>query len=420
MVKDSKSMKTMLGIVLILGGILTICVACTARPRGQSLSTLPKMATEAQAERGATVNFVALRNSFVDQIKAAGFSPRLPAPQIVEDDPLAFGNFELGKNVIHVAAWEHLRPEQKAFFSQLASASSFKMSAEDAFATSMRWIFLHELGHWWQACQRMDGESHYAEERGANRIAAAYWRMQDSKMLDFVAGVANARRGAFSGPVPDNQSVAAYFDANYESINESAYLWFQNHMVLDVLNEEPPLSFRQALQQPVFPPADSPQPAPEILDLTKALGGKWTTLYKFEPSEMMPNGGVGEGEEVWTAGPGGFTLIEEERIHVADRDEFILALHWWDKGTNSLRGMLCNNSGPATCNVDSYFNSSLRWNGKQLTIDMQFPQNGKKMLWHEVWSGITPTSFIQTGDIGEVDGTLKRAVTIHATKIADR
>jgi hypothetical protein len=42
------------------------------------------------------------------------------------------------------------------------------------------------------------------------------------------------------------------------------------------------------------------------------------------------------------------------------------------------------------------------------------------MLWHEVWSDITATSFTQTGDVGEVGGALKRAVTIHGTKLAER
>ena len=50
---------------------------------------------------------------------------------------------------------------------------------------------------------------------------------------------------------------------------------------------------------------------------------------------------------------------------------------------------------------------------------MEFPQNGKKMVWHEVWSGITATSFTQTGEMGEVGAPLKRAVTIHGTKVAE-
>lgn len=163
---------------------------------------------------------------------------------------------------------------------------------------------------------------------------------------------------------------------------------------------------------------NAPQPPAEMQSLAKALVGKWSTTYEFEPGDMSPTGGTGTGEEVWRPGPGGFVLMEEEHVRGPRGEVFLFALHWWDKSTNSLRGMLCNNSGPAACNVDSYFNSSLKWDGKQLTIDMQFPQNGKKMMWHEVWS-ITPTSFTQTGDIGEVGSSLKRAVTIHGTKIAD-
>ena len=163
----------------------------------------------------------------------------------------------------------------------------------------------------------------------------------------------------------------------------------------------------------------APQPPPEMQSLTKALEGKWSTTYEFEPGGMSPAGGTGTGEEAWRSGPGGYVLMEEEHVRAPFGEVHLFALHWWDKNTNSLHGMLCNNSGPAACNVDSYFNSSLKWDGKQLTIDMEFPENGKKMMWHEVWSGITATSFTQTGDMGEVSGPLKRAVTIHGTKVAE-
>lgn len=166
-------------------------------------------------------------------------------------------------------------------------------------------------------------------------------------------------------------------------------------------------------------PTSAPKPAAELQSLAQALVGKWSTTYGFAPGGMIPAGGSGAGEEVWRSGPGGFTLLEEEHIRFEGQDMFILAIQWWDKSTNSLRGMLCNDSGPGACNVDSYFNSTLKWNGKELTIDMQFPQNGKKMLWHEVWSEITATSFTQTGDMGEVGGPLRRAVTIHGTKVAE-
>jgi len=162
------------------------------------------------------------------------------------------------------------------------------------------------------------------------------------------------------------------------------------------------------------------QPPAEIQSLEKALVGHWSTTYEFEPGEMTSKGGTGTGEEVWRTSPGNFVLMEEEHLRGPFGEAFVFAIHWWDKSTNSLRGMLCNNSGPAACNVDSYSNSTLKWDGKQLTIDMQFPEHGKKMLWHEVWFDITSNTFTQTGDVGEAGSALKRAVTIHGTKTAER
>ncbi len=161
------------------------------------------------------------------------------------------------------------------------------------------------------------------------------------------------------------------------------------------------------------------QPPPQMQSLTQAIGGKWSVAYKFEPDASNPKGSTGEGEEVWRTGPGGFTLMEEEHFRTPQGEVFLFALHWWDKSTNSFRGVLCNNSGPAACDVDTYYHSSLKWDGKQFVIDLEFPQGAKKMLWHEVISEFTPTSFTQTGDIGEVGGPLSRAVTAHARKVAD-
>ena len=159
-------------------------------------------------------------------------------------------------------------------------------------------------------------------------------------------------------------------------------------------------------------------PAPEMRSLAEALKGNWSTTYEFAPGGTSPAGGTGTGEENWRTGPGGYVLMEEEHVRAPSGDMFLIAFHWWDKTTNKLRGMLCNNSGPAACDFNTYSNSSLNWDAKRLTIDMGFPQGEKKMTWHEVWSGITATSFTQTGEMGELGGPLKPAVTIHGTKLA--
>ena len=167
------------------------------------------------------------------------------------------------------------------------------------------------------------------------------------------------------------------------------------------------------------PQSNDTGPAPEMQSLAKALKGNWSTTYEFAPGGPFPTGGTGTGEENWRTGPGGYVLMEEEHVHTPSEERFLIAFHWWDKTTNSLRGMLCDNSGPAACDFNTYSNSSLNWDGKELTINIEFPHNGKKMIWHGVWSGIAATSFTEAGDVAEVGAPSKRAVTIHGTKSRD-
>ena len=162
----------------------------------------------------------------------------------------------------------------------------------------------------------------------------------------------------------------------------------------------------------------SRRPAAAMISLTNALAGTWSTIYEFTPGAPAAADSTGRGEEVWQPGPGGFTLLEEEHVSTASGERFLLAIQWWDDSTQSLRGMLCNNSGAEACDVRSYANSTLSWDGRGLVVDLRFVVAAKQMLWHEVWSNITPTSFTQTGDVGEVGGTLKRVMTIHATRVA--
>ena len=65
----------------------------------------------------------------------------------------------------------------------------------------------------------------------------------------------------------------------------------------------------------------SPSPSAELVALTRALEGKWSLSVKFESNSSTANGLASTGEETWRAGPGGFTLLEEE--HLAEKDHGI-------------------------------------------------------------------------------------------------
>ena len=162
------------------------------------------------------------------------------------------------------------------------------------------------------------------------------------------------------------------------------------------------------------------QSSPEIQSLIKALSGKWSVSVKFEPNAAMPGGADGEGEETWRAGPGGFTFLDEEHLPTPGGEIFLLGILWWDAKTKSFHGMECNNQLPYTCDLKGALNDiTMKWDGKELTIDeLETSPDGKKTMWHEVWSDITPTSFTQTGDMGAPGGPFNRFSTIHGTRVA--
>jgi hypothetical protein len=60
----------------------------------------------------------------------------------------------------------------------------------------------------------------------------------------------------------------------------------------------------------------------------------------------------------------------------------------------------------------------MSWDGKQFVIDeIETSNTGKKSMWHELWSDITPISFTQTGEYSEAGAPPKRLFTIHAKRV---
>jgi hypothetical protein len=158
--------------------------------------------------------------------------------------------------------------------------------------------------------------------------------------------------------------------------------------------------------------------------LAKALAGRWAISEAFAPSGnnadgiATPNGGAGRGEELWRSGPGGFTFMEEAHDFTPAGEVYITGYMWWDDANKKFRGMECNSQWPQGCDAESAISRvALSWDGKQLVVDFKSKDDPRKIEWHEVFSDITPTSFVQTGDIGQPDGSLKRFVTIHARRV---
>ena len=111
---------------------------------------------------------------------------------------------------------------------------------------------------------------------------------------------------------------------------------------------------------------------------------------------------TGKGEEFWHAGAQGLTLIDEENIRVPPLDIHLLGMLWWDSAEKKFHGMECVNQNPHACEPKAALNDvTITWDGKQLTInEIQTSPTGKKSQWHETYSNITPTSFLQVGESG--------------------
>jgi hypothetical protein len=162
------------------------------------------------------------------------------------------------------------------------------------------------------------------------------------------------------------------------------------------------------------------QPPAELQSMIKALSGRWSLNVKFEPNPEMPNGFVSTGEETWRSGPGGYTLLQEERLPTPSGDVFLLGVIWWDTKTKSLHGMECNNQLPYGCDLKGALNDiTMSWDGKEFLINESETHDGKKTMWHEGWRDITSTSYTQTGDVEVPGGATTRFFTTKATRMKD-
>jgi hypothetical protein len=192
----------------------------------------------------------ALRDNFAQKAKSDSPACTLAPPTIEIKDTPSFGNYVPETNTLEISAWWLLTPERRAFFRELAGKDADEDAARRVFENGThRWVFIHELGHWWQACTGfLNSAKHYQVEYDANRIAAAYWRENDPGLMQGLASGFEHMLSSKPSPVPTGQPLEDYFNANYDSLGlRPDYVWFQARMVSDVNAEKPAPSFADAL-----------------------------------------------------------------------------------------------------------------------------------------------------------------------------
>lgn len=239
---------------------LIVLVALSCSPPRAAAQPVPSQAPLTAKDFGAKTppplavmqRLTALRDSFVLQTKVAGFICPIGPPKIVLTDIASFGSYEPKTNVLQTPTWRQLSADERAVFFQLAGPGADKKTARAIFERGThQWVFVHEMGHWWQACSHANqNRLHYRVEYDANRIAAAYWRDSDPMLMADLATRFQHIVERTPSPVPKDQTPETYFNANYENLARTRnYTWFQAQMITSVNSESPAPTFFQTLKE---------------------------------------------------------------------------------------------------------------------------------------------------------------------------
>jgi hypothetical protein len=112
---------------------LIVILLFVAAPVCAPAQNSPTTSTTIASNAALMDQLVALRDSFVSQLKREGFQPSLPPPTIILDNPPSYGNYEDGKNLLHIADWDALSADEQARFARLAARLGRGQTGEQAF-----------------------------------------------------------------------------------------------------------------------------------------------------------------------------------------------------------------------------------------------------------------------------------------------
>jgi hypothetical protein len=158
---------------------------------------------------------------------------------------------------------------------------------------------------------------------------------------------------------------------------------------------------------------------PAVIDdsmksLIKAFAGSWAIHLSSDASEPKAKVTVGSGQEIWRAGPGSNSLIEEYHSTGTEGDIAGLGIFWREENARGLRVFWCDNTAPVACRS---LRDKTDWKGGRLVLLEDGYEKGKRHVFRETFAFDTPDTFTQTLAEGESIGRLKPILTIRATRI---
>ena len=150
-----------------------------------------------------------------------------------------------------------------------------------------------------------------------------------------------------------------------------------------------------------------PKPAPEMKDL-RALVGTWSTEETFEQTPMMPAGSA-TGTNTVRLGPGGFTVLMEERSKGSLGTFSGHGVLTWDPNEKAYKTYWSDSMTPGV------MVSTGHKEGENIVYQGEVMMGGKKVTVKDVISDRNPTSYTLTSYMNDGSGE-KKSMTIKFTK----
>lgn len=150
-----------------------------------------------------------------------------------------------------------------------------------------------------------------------------------------------------------------------------------------------------------------PKPAAEMKEL-RALVGTWSSDETFEPSPFMP-GGTATGTNTVRLGPGGFTVLMDQRSKSTMGPFVGHGVLTWDPNEKAYKTVWADSMTPGVT-VDTGHKE-----GDNIVYTGEMTMGGKKIATKTVISDRTPTSYTLTGYANDGSGE-KKTMTIKFTK----
>jgi uncharacterized protein (DUF2147 family) len=149
------------------------------------------------------------------------------------------------------------------------------------------------------------------------------------------------------------------------------------------------------------------KPAPEMKAL-RALIGTWTTDEAYEASPMGP-AGTGSGTNTVRLGPGGFSVLVEQRSKGSMGAFAGHGVYSWDPEQKAYKAAWVDSMTPGLTTQAGHME------GENLVFTGEATVAGKKISMRDVWSDFTPTSHLLTSYNNDGSGE-KKMMTIKFIK----